>query len=191
MNNMSAGLPIYYKLGLISANRVMMLQNINKPLVIIALVHGLENFGSLYCATTSSTSYWGCLELLLYLWYNLIIREHAIDITSWQLTLTTYNSSHNNTIPGALSPHTILGTVDTCLVSIFFIHMQNLVSKGSQKLVHLQKSFYPTSYYKLATLIKIFFQMWGSTLIRKRKQTVMQKVSKVEIVTCKKEDRQI
>lgn len=120
MNNMSAGLPIYYKLGLISANRVMMLQNINKPLVIIALVHGLENFGSLYCATTSSTSYWGCLELLLYLWYNLIIREHAIDITSWQLTLTTYNSSHNNTIPGALSPHTILGTVDTCLVSIFF-----------------------------------------------------------------------
>lgn len=169
----------------------MMLQNINKPLVIIALVHGLENFGSLYCATTSSTSYWGCLELLLYLWYNLISREHAIDIASWQLTLTTYNSSHNNTIPGALSPHTILGTVDTCLVSIFFIHMQNLVSKGSQKLVHLQKSFYPTSYYKLATLIKIFFQMWGSTLIRKRKQTVMQKVSKVEIVTCKKEDRQI
>lgn len=53
MNNMSVGLPIYYKLGLISANRVMMLQNINKPLVIIALVHGLENFGSLYCATTS------------------------------------------------------------------------------------------------------------------------------------------
>lgn len=52
-NNMSVGLPIYYKLGLISANRVMMLQNINKPLVIIALVYGLENFGSLYCATTS------------------------------------------------------------------------------------------------------------------------------------------
>lgn len=154
MNNMSVGLPIYYKLGLISANRVMMLQNINKPLVIIALVHGLENFDSLYCATTSSTSYWGCLELLLYLWYNLISREHAIDIASWQLTLTTYNSSHNNTIPGALSPHTILGTVDTCLVSIFFIHMQNLVSKGSQK-------FLPNQLLQIAYINKDFFPNVG------------------------------
>lgn len=154
MNNMSVGLPIYYKLGLISANRVMMLQNINKPLVIIALVHGLENFGSLYCATTSSTSYCGCLELLLYLWYNLISREHAIDIASWQLTLTTYNSSHNNTIPGALSPQTILGTVDTCLVSIFFIHMQNLVSKGSQK-------FLPNKLLQIAYINKDFFPNVG------------------------------
>lgn len=168
MNNMSVGLPIYYKLGLISANRVMMLQNINKPLVIIALVHGLEKLRQSilrhYQLATSSTSYWGCLELLLYLWYNLISREHAIDIASWQLTLTTYNSSHNNTIPGALSPHTILGTVDTCLVSIFFIHMQNLVSKGSQKLVHLQKhceKFLPNQLLKIAYINKDFFPNVG------------------------------
>lgn len=57
MNNMSVGLPIYYKLGLISANRVMMLQNINKPLVIIALVLFMDSKTSVVYTAPLPASY--------------------------------------------------------------------------------------------------------------------------------------